>query len=71
MTLDSFIDKVDLCLMCLIVPLVALGARVFEGGALPLSPATVARAGHQLQAAGRAFTTQRRVCERGGQHCRV
>ena len=43
--LDSFSDGGDLCL---VTPLVAPGARVFEGGALPLSPAAVARAGHQL-----------------------
>ena len=46
--LDTFSDKTDLCL---VMPLVRPGARVFEGGALPLSPAAVARVGCQLLSA--------------------
>jgi serine/threonine protein kinase len=46
--LDSFTDRGDLCL---VFPLLAPGARVFEDGALPLSPAAVARAGYQLASA--------------------
>ena len=46
--LDSFTDKGDLCL---VVPLVRPGARVFEDASLPLSPAAVARVGYQLASA--------------------
>jgi serine/threonine protein kinase len=46
--LDTFSDKGDLCL---VVPLLRPGARVFEGRALPLAPAAVARAGYQLASA--------------------
>ena len=46
--LDSFTDKGDLCV---VLPLVRPGTRVFEGAALPLTPAAVARAGHQLASA--------------------
>ena len=46
--LDSFSDQGDLCL---VLPLVAPGARVFEDTSLPLAPAAVARAGYQLASA--------------------
>ena len=46
--LDSFSDQGDLCL---VFPLVAPGARAFADGALPLTPAAVARAGYQLASA--------------------
>jgi WD40 repeat protein len=46
--LDSFTDKGDLCM---VLPLVRPGTRVFEGSALPLTPAAVARVGYQLASA--------------------
>ena len=46
--LDALRDDNDLCF---VTPLVRPGSRVFEGAALPLTPAAVAHAGYQLVSA--------------------
>ena len=46
--LDSFTDQGDLCM---VMPQVCPGSRVFEAAALPLEPAAVARVGYQLVSA--------------------